>query len=415
MSVATSPQKPKGWKRPLMVDVFRSIPVGIIETSQTTFAILIAVQFYQASQDQKIWLQLGSPAGLLLGLFAVPMIQRLSWSINRGIALLWGISSVGFLMGWWLQDSSWCFAFANFFGILGLTLSIPFLSQLYRDFYPAHLRGRLFSISAMLKKATAIIFALWMGKYLDQHMENASVTMLIYAGCGALMVLAAFLYPKSYLENKPKAPLFKAFRHLKTDREFRMLIISWLFLGLGNLMAMALFVEFISNPRYGHAYSPNLVAQITTIIPEAVFMLTVFAWGVLFDKLNFYLLRALINIVFAVAVIMYFLSGGEYWWLMIGIGLHGFAKAGGNVAWSLWVTKFSKPQYVAEYMSVHTFFTGLRATIAPIVAMNAAGMGMPVQVGLVGGGLMIFATLFLIPEIRLLARRKGHTESPDPR
>ena len=37
------------------------------------------------------------------------------------------------------------------------------------------------------------------------------------------------------------------------------------------------------------------------------------------------------------------------------------------------------------------------------------------EVGLIGSVLILLATLMLIPEIRLLARRKGYVDSPDPR
>ena len=55
----------------------------------------------------------------------------------------------------------------------------------------------------------------------------------------------------------------------------------------------------------------------------------------------------------------------------------GIANAGGDVAWSLWVTKFAPPERVADYMSVHTFFTGVRGVAAPLIAFHLVGsMGM---------------------------------------
>jgi hypothetical protein len=45
----------------------------------------------------------------------------------------------------------------------------------------------------------------------------------------------------------------------------------------------------------------------------------------------------------------------------------GIATAGGDLAWTLWVTKVAPPARVADYMSVHTFFTGLRGLAAPLV------------------------------------------------
>ena len=48
----------------------------------------------------------------------------------------------------------------------------------------------------------------------------------------------------------------------------------------------------------------------------------------------------------------------------------GMANAGGNVTWALWVTKLADKHAVAEYMSVHTFLTGVRGLIAPSLAFG---------------------------------------------
>ena len=47
--------------------------------------------------------------------------------------------------------------------------------------------------------------------------------------------------------------------------------------------------------------------------------------------------------------------------IMIGGAIiFGISYGGGDVAWSLWVTKFAPPERVADYMSIHTFLTGAR-------------------------------------------------------
>ncbi|NDF01570.1 MAG: hypothetical protein EB034_25395, partial [Verrucomicrobia bacterium] len=50
--------------------------------------------------------------------------------------------------------------------------------------------------------------------------------------------------------------------------------------------------------------------------------------------------------------------------MALGAVIFGVSNAGGDVAWSLWVTKFAPPERVADYMSVHTFFTGVRGVAA---------------------------------------------------
>jgi len=85
----------------------------------------------------------------------------------------------------------------------------------------------------------------------------------------------------------------------------------------------------------------------------------------------------------------------------MGAVIYGISNAGGDVAWSLWVTKFAPPERVADYMAVHTFFTGVRGVIAPIVAFQLA-LELPMAVlGFISSTLIVAATLLLVPEIKL--------------
>ena len=86
--------------------------------------------------------------------------------------------------------------------------------------------------------------------------------------------------------------------------------------------------------------------------------------------------------------------------LLAGAVIFGIANAGGDVAWGLWVTKLAPPERVADYMSVHTFFTGVRGVTAPVAAFYAAQSLALGTIGLVCAGLILAASLLLVPEIR---------------
>jgi len=104
---------------------------------------------------------------------------------------------------------------------------------------------------------------------------------------------------------------------------------------------------------------------------------------------------------------------GSWWGLCVGIALHGVARSGGNLAWSLWTTKFATADRVADYMSVHTFTTGIRGVAAPFVALGVAGSFSLEMVGVVSAGLMTIASLMILPDVKLaLARRKSHLVVP---
>ena len=62
-----------------------------------------------------------------------------------------------------------------------------------------------------------------------------------------------------------------------------------------------------------------------------------------------------------------FFTGTSDTGLFVGAVVLGVGSAGGDLMWSLWVTKFAPPDRIADYMGLHTFFTGIRAVPAPIV------------------------------------------------
>jgi MFS family permease len=98
--------------------------------------------------------------------------------------------------------------------------------------------------------------------------------------------------------------------------------------------------------------------------------------------------------------IVAFFTTGSLTGLVMGAIMFGISNAGADVAWSLWVTKFAPPDRVADYMSVHTFFTGVRGVAAPLVAFYLVAQLSPHALGWISVGLIMIASLFLVPEIR---------------
>jgi MFS family permease len=118
--------------------------------------------------------------------------------------------------------------------------------------------------------------------------------------------------------------------------------------------------------------------------------------------MNFFALRVTLNIGFAVGILAFFMSG-SYSGMIAGGIVFGISNAGGDVAWSLWVTKFAPPNRVADYMSVHTALTGFRGVLAPLVAFYVTGV-LPHSLRSLAGistGLILLATLVLLPELKI--------------
>jgi MFS family permease len=144
---------------------------------------------------------------------------------------------------------------------------------------------------------------------------------------------------------------------------------------------------------------------LTSVIPNLARLVMSPVWGWLFDRMNFFTLRVVLNIGFALGMLTFF-GSGSIAGLIIAAIIYGMSNAGGDVAWSLWVTKFAPPGRVADYMSVHTFFTGLRGVLAPLVAFQLVRVWPMAAISWLGAGLIALATAILIPEIKFGKRAR---------
>ena len=386
-------------RRTFILDNLRAWPGGCLETLAMTFVVLIAVRVFDADAWQKATLVAASSCGLLLSLFPVQLVRRTGISVNLGTAALWLISAGGLFVAVIGGDSFKVFLPAMVVALLCITLSIPLMSQIYRKHYPDRSRGRLFASTAVVRKASALIVALVFGKVLENDLDNFRLILLIYAICCVLMAGCVLAIKPVYLRRSNQVRLFGALEHLRKDRVFRSLLTSWMILGFGNLLCWSIFVEYVSNPDYGYNLTEFTIAFITGSLPEIMFLLTVVIWGIVFDRVNFFLVRMILNVFFMGGVLFYFFGQGM-WALCVGISLHGIGRAGGNIAWSLWVTKFAKADQVAEYMSVHTFMCGVRGVIAPFVAFPVIALLGPRVIGGAGFILIMIATLMIWPHLR---------------
>jgi hypothetical protein len=157
---------------------------------------------------------------------------------------------------------------------------------------------------------------------------------------------------------------------------------------------LPLRVEYLANPRYGLNLSELEIALFVSILPNVARLGGTRVWGRLFDSMNFFTLRMVLNLSFLTGIISFFLTDAP---IALGISalIFGFSTSGGDVAWTLWVTKFAPADKVADYMTVHTFFTGIRGLLAPFTAFTLLGVLSIQSLSVISAGLILTATLLL--------------------
>ena len=68
---------------------------------------------------------------------------------------------------------------------------------------------------------------------------------------------------------------------------------------------------------------------------------------------------------------------------------------GGNLSWSLWVTKFATKERTAAYMSVHTFLTGIRGFAAPFLGFYLLANWGSKATGNIGSAMILISIIMV--------------------
>lgn len=378
-------------------DRLRAISLGINDTAATTFLLLIAVRFFEAPNVYKSLIAATSSIGFIIAPFSVHFAKAKGLHSSTASFFLYIISAIGFLFAA-LVPSFPVFICGSCLGIVAGAMSIPLVVQMYEENYPKTNRGKFLSRSVMIRIAVAMLFADLAARSLEGRIEYYQFLMLAYV---ASSIFAAYSLLKSPTEKLVKSNLIKNPLHcmhfVKSDKVFRNTLISWFFLGFGNLMVMPLRVEYLANETYKINLSVTEIALLIAVIPNAARFAFSPIWGYIFDNFNFFLLRMVLNLCFCVGIISFFTSN-DFNGLLFGSIAYGISSAGGDIAWNLWVTKFAPHGHVADYMAVHTFFTGIRGFIAPFVGFYLISSWSMPEIGLLSLGLIFIAILILIPE-----------------
>jgi MFS family permease len=398
-------------ERTYLYECCRAPAAGIIEAAATLFLLLIAVRFYNAGSTAKGLVAGGGSLGLLLAPWLVRTVENACTPVAKAAAILAFIGAASYLV-MVVAPVLPVFVAMSVIALTTSSAAIPLMTQIYQDNYPERQRGKLFSRTMMIRIGTAALFSYLGGKALEGRDSWYRWLPLIFAMASGLAGICLLQYPSRPLTASGGSHPFHAFRYLRQDRIFRQTIISWIFLGFATLMMAPLRVEYLANPKYGVQVKGQLltafmVALLTGVIPNSARLLLNPVWGWLFDKMNFFVLRITLNCGFILGIVSFFITGSLAG-LVIGAILFGISNAGADVAWGLWVTKFAPPDRVADYMSVHTFFTGVRGVAAPLLAFYLVSRMSPNLLAWVSVALIIIACSFLVPEIKFGAKaRRG--------
>jgi len=344
-------------------DLTRGAATGAFATIQTTFALAVAIKFFDANATQKSIIMAAHAVGLLLSLAYAAWSPVLTRKTLR--AALPAVGAAGGLFIASAARNAGEFTFGTaIFGVCA-ALPAPVMTGIYRDNYRGTVRGQVMGLAVILASITGLSAQFGCGALLDRALENYRP---IFAGMAGMCLLAGFAILKM-----PSAPgtrddvspnPLSSFGTIRDNPAFGYVLLAWFLFGLANLSLIPQRIEYLADPRYGIGLTAGQIAFVIGGTTEAVRLLVIQVWAHLFDRFNFIKLRIVLVLMILVSIVIYYHTTSVPLILFATV-LLAAAHGGGAIAWALWVTKFSPPHETARYMSVHTFFTGVRGAMAP--------------------------------------------------
>ncbi|MCC7290729.1 MAG: hypothetical protein IT449_01555 [Phycisphaerales bacterium] len=199
---------------------------------------------------------------------------------------------------------------------------------------------------------------------------------------------------------------------LTEDRRYSRYLTAQTFLGLSNLMVMAVLTVMVTrevNACGGNVYWVGTVLFVA--LPRLMMFGTLRQWGGLFDRVGvlrfrvincwFWTVAAVLGLVGELAVTYREGLGPVYYpMMMASLGLqaiaYGLGMGGGKVAWSLGHLHFAEGAKGDVYMGIHVTLTGVRGTVATLLGVWVWW--------LLGWGVWLLALVFMAVATVLFAR-----------
>lgn len=394
-------------------ECLRAVASGIVETAGATFLLLVAVRWFAAGTPAKAVIAAGTGLGYVISPFLVVGVEALRTPVARAASRV-ALGGAAALTAAAIAPVQAVFVAASLVAGAAFGATSPLLTQVYQDNYPETQRGRLFARTVMIRILTAVIFSAAVGYALAVDIRNFRALLATFAAALAFASWCLWQIPSAPLHLSGASHPLRAFRHVAEDPMFRTTLISWMFMGFANLMMLPLRIEYLASPEYHLELRPDLIALLTGVVPNLARLVMSPVWGWLFDRANFFVIRMTLNLGFAIGIVSFFTSDS-----MTGLALsaiaYGVSVAGGDVAWNLWVTKVAPPERVADYMGVHTFFTGVRGLLAPLAGFALVAHWSMASLGWASAVLILIGSLFLVPSARRggLARRTAGPRASD--
>ncbi|MCD6288027.1 MAG: MFS transporter [Candidatus Hydrogenedentes bacterium] len=345
-------------------DLVRGAASGAVSTVQMVFALLIAINYFHATDIQKSLIAGSIFGGLILSMpYEAWSVVLLRKTVRGAVPLF--AAAAGLTVAALAPNAAVYTAGIVAYGLCA-ALAIPIMTGIYRDNYRGHVRGQVYGITLLVMVGVGLVAQSVGGGLLETDLGMYRPLFLGFAVLSVLSGIAVLGMPDRIERVKPTINPFASLSTVFENPMFAYMLSAWFLFGFANLALQPQRIEYVSQARYGFEMSPGMIVLIVGITTDLTRLLVIPVWARLFDRYHFVPIRIAMSSLLMIYAILYYNFQSVVTLVLGSISL-GAALGGGALAWQLWVTKYAPPDQTARYMSVHTFFTGLRGSVGPAI------------------------------------------------
>ncbi|OLC53832.1 MAG: hypothetical protein AUH85_13290 [Chloroflexi bacterium 13_1_40CM_4_68_4] len=188
-------------------------------------------------------------------------------------------------------------------------------------------------------------------------------------------------------------------RDVWRDRRYRLLMLSFLVFGWGNLMNFAVFPIMLVD----HFDAPNTFVGILSAAQSATMIFAYVVVGRMIDRSSS-LRQTMIGTLLVLLVPIGYILAPVYWALLPIAVLAGITQANGELTYHTNIVQLAPQGRIAEYAAAQSLLLGIRGSLAPFAAAGLLAAFEPRIVLLFGLAFMVTGTFIMAAAVREPAR-----------
>ena len=198
-------------------DLYRAPFLGILETGWSTFALVIAIRYFNADETIKAWITGAGPMGFLLAPLSLYLGAVCKLSAHQACALLYALTAIFLCIAAYV-DSLSAYSLVIVLSQICAVQCTPFMLKIFSDHYAPSERGRRMSHPFILSAICAIAFSIVGGALLDRSLNDYPILFVIMALSGVALTCLSHRFeyqnhPQAYRKSmaKPQSYLARSF------------------------------------------------------------------------------------------------------------------------------------------------------------------------------------------------------------